>query len=705
MLRFAKHLVEKQLTCATSRSLAAPACLPLQVNYFCVGPAPETGHKASKGKFFGRGRGAIAMASLEKLNFDNLVLRSLPIDTSDENVPRQVPGACFSRVSPTPVSNPQTVAFSAQALQLLDLPVAELRRPEFAQYFSGNKLLPGSETAAHCYCGHQFGHFSGQLGDGAAMYLGEVVNKSGERWEIQLKGAGLTPYSRTADGRKVLRSSIREFLCSEAMHHLGIPTTRAGCCVTSDSKVLRDVYYNGNASYEKCTIVLRIAQTFLRFGSFEIFKPTDEITGRKGPSVGRNDILITMLDYAIKTFFPEIQAAHAGNSDERYLAFYREVIHRTARLVAEWQCVGFCHGVLNTDNMSILGLTIDYGPFGFLDRYDADNICNGSDDGARYSYRSQPEICKWNCQKFGEAISEALPTVLSKPVLEEFDQTFSEHYLSKMRKKLGLVRKELPEDKELFEALLQTMTETGADFTNTLRGLSKLSLPGCQDFDSSLERTRSFLLSQCCSVQELIKACKPRMDPRQLQMLMLLLSTNPSLLMQLGGQGKIMREFERMEKLEEIKDLTQEQKSAADVQKWTDWLEKYTARLKLEAQEGDVEQLNKERVITMNSNNPKFILRNYIAQNAITAAEDGDFSEVQRVLRLLEQPFSEDVDLGELAVAPGDGGSASSTTDDDAGASASVLSETAASQGTAKSCTGTAYDSRPPDWAVDLCVT
>ncbi|KAI8495639.1 hypothetical protein Bbelb_266110, partial [Branchiostoma belcheri] len=588
---------------------------------------PETGHKASKGKFFGRGRGAIAMANLEKLNFDNLVLRSLPIDTSDENVPRQVPGACFSRVSPTPVSNPQTVAFSAQALQLLDLPVSELRRPEFAQYFSGNKLLPGSETAAHCYCGHQFGHFSGQLGDGAAMYLGEVVNKSGERWEIQLKGAGLTPYSRTADGRKVLRSSIREFLCSEAMHHLGIPTTRAGCCVTSDSKVLRDVYYNGNASYEKCTIVLRIAQTFLRFGSFEIFKPTDEITGRKGPSVGRNDILITMLDYAIKTFFPEIQAAHADNSEERYLAFYREVVHRTARLVAEWQCVGFCHGVLNTDNMSILGLTIDYGPFGFLDRYDADNICNGSDDGARYSYRSQPEICKWNCEKFGEAISEALPTVLTKPVLEEFDQTFSEHYLSKMRKKLGLVRKELPEDKELFEALLQTMTETGADFTNTLRGLSKLSLPGCQDFDSSLERTRSFLLSQCCSVQELIKACKPRMDPRQLQMLMLLLSTNPSLLMQLGGQGKIMREFERMEKLEEIKDLTQEQKSAADVQKWTEWLEKYTARLKLEAQEGEVEQLNKERVITMNSNNPKFILRNYIAQNAITAAEDGDFSE------------------------------------------------------------------------------
>eukprot|EP00058_Branchiostoma_floridae_P006699 XP_002592187.1 hypothetical protein BRAFLDRAFT_88076 [Branchiostoma floridae] len=567
------------------------------------------------------------MATLETLNFDNLVLRSLPIDNSGENVPRQVPGACFSK----------TVAFSAQALQLLDLPPAELTRPEFAQHFSGSKLLPGSETAAHCYCGHQFGHFSGQLGDGAAMYLGEVVNKSGERWEIQLKGAGLTPYSRTADGRKVLRSSIREFLCSEAMHHLGIPTTRAGSCVTSDSKVLRDVYYNGNASYERCTIVLRIAQTFLRFGSFEIFKPTDEITGRKGPSVGRNDILITMLDYAIKTFFPEIQEAHA-DSEERYLAFFREIVHRTARLVAEWQCVGFCHGVLNTDNMSILGLTIDYGPFGFLDRYDADNICNGSDDGARYSYRNQPEMCKWNCEKFSEAISEALPTVLSKPVLEEFDPKFSEHYLSKMRKKLGLLKKELPEDK-------------------------------------------------------------------QLQMLMLLLSTNPSLLMQLGGQGKIMREFERMEKLEEIKDLTQEQKATADAQKWTEWLEKYTARLKLETQEaGNVEQLNKERVVTMNSNNPKFILRNYIAQNAITAAEEGDFTEVQRVLRLLEHPYSEDVDLGELAVAPCDGG-ATSTTDDDAGASASVLAETAAAQGTAKSCTGTAYDSRPPDWAVDLCVT
>jgi len=221
------------------------------------------------------------MAQLNSLNFDNLALKTLPIDTEVENFPRQVKGACFSRVNPTPVDNPDVVAYSKTALQHIDLKEEEMETPQFAKYFSGNEILPGSQPAAHCYCGHQFGNFAGQLGDGATMYLGEVVNKAGERWELQLKGAGPTPYSRSADGRKVLRSSIREFLCSEAMHGLGVPTTRAGSCITSDSKIVRDIFYDGNPILEKCTIISRIAPTFIRFGSFEICKPMDSQTGRQ----------------------------------------------------------------------------------------------------------------------------------------------------------------------------------------------------------------------------------------------------------------------------------------------------------------------------------------------------------------------------------------------------------------------------------------
>ncbi|GFR27508.1 protein adenylyltransferase SelO-1, mitochondrial [Trichonephila clavata] len=317
------------------------------------------------------------MSKLKLLNFDNLAISRLPMDPEERNYVRSVNAACFSKVMPTPVENPKLVAYSSSALSLLDLSVEESELEDITEYFSGNKILHGSEPAAHCYCGHQFGYFSGQLGDGAAIYLGEVINARNERWEIQLKGAGLTPYSRTADGRKVLRSSVREFLCSEAMHFLGIPTTRAGTCITSDSKVIRDIFYDNHPKEEYCSIVLRIAPTFIRFGSFEIFKTLDPITGRVGPSVGRYEILYSLLDYVIETFYPEI---HVKSNDliQKYSAFFEEVVLRTARLVALWQCVGFCHGVLNTDNMSILGLTIDYGPFGFLDIYDPNHVCNAS---------------------------------------------------------------------------------------------------------------------------------------------------------------------------------------------------------------------------------------------------------------------------------------------------------------------------------------
>lgn len=224
----------------------------------------------------------------------------------------QVKDACFSRVEPAPLDNPQMVAASASALALLDLPVSEaMEREDAAEYFGGNKAFTGADPVANCYCGFQFGYFSGQLGDGAAMTLGEVLSADGSRQELQFKGSGKTPYSRTADGRKVLRSSIREFLGSEAMHALGIPTTRAGTVVTSDSHIVRDVFYTGRAEEERCSVITRIAPSFLRFGSFEIFRAVDGVTGRAGPSAGNTDLLLRMVDYVCNGFYADVVAANA----------------------------------------------------------------------------------------------------------------------------------------------------------------------------------------------------------------------------------------------------------------------------------------------------------------------------------------------------------------------------------------------------------
>jgi len=386
----------------------------------------------------------------QHLQFVNRAVKSLPIDPKHDNRTREVPNACFSPVNPTPLKAPVLVAASKEALALLD--ITELDEKALAAVFSGNELLPGSFTAAHCYCGYQFGNFAGQLGDGAAIYLGEVQNKLGEKWEIQLKGAGMTPYSRQADGRKVLRSSLREFVCSEAMFHLGIPTTRAGTLVTSDSYVIRDKLYSGDAIQERCSVVLRIAQTFIRFGSFEIAKPADPTTGRSGPSEGNTAIVKKLMDYVIENLFPEIWSQDISEH-AKYKEFYRQVVIRTANLVAHWQTVGFCHGVLNTDNMSIYGLTIDYGPFGFLDRYNPYHICNGSDHHGRYDFKSQPDICYWNLYKLAEALQDLLPLKDAHEELKMYFLTFKESYLRIMRNKLGLLHPD-PADEALFQNLL-----------------------------------------------------------------------------------------------------------------------------------------------------------------------------------------------------------------------------------------------------------
>nr|XP_037279416.1 protein adenylyltransferase SelO, mitochondrial-like [Rhipicephalus microplus]XP_037279417.1 protein adenylyltransferase SelO, mitochondrial-like [Rhipicephalus microplus] len=584
------------------------------------------------------------MSTLETLRFDNLALRTLPVDKETRNYVRTVSGAVFSRVSPAPLESPAMVVFSDDAMMLLDLPASELQRKDAAEYFSGNKLLPGSETAAHCYCGHQFGYFAGQLGDGAAMYLGEVINHKGERWEIQLKGAGLTPYSRSADGRKVLRSSLREFLCSEAMHYLGVPTTRAGTCVTSSTTVSRDMFYDGHPKNEKCSVILRIAPTFLRFGSFEIFKTLDSSTGRVGPSVGRKDILLQLLNYAIETFFPEVHHSCGDDREQMYVEFFKDVVKKTAHLVAKWQCVGFCHGVLNTDNMSILGLTIDYGPFGFMERFDPDHICNTSDDGGRYTYIKQPEICLWNLRKFAEAIQSAVPLSKTLPCLDLYASEYETCFLGGMRRKLGILKKELVEDKDLVTSFYDTLERTGADFTRSFRCLSTLAVPGHPDHEPSKESLLSQLLSCSSSHAELSDHLKAQAGSRDFQLFLILSRNNPELLEQLG-KGALAKEriMAQIEKTKELKEMSAEDFEARKKKMWADWIEAYCKRLMADV-EGvkDLQDLQQDRVDVMNSNNPRFVLRNYIAQQAIDAAEKGDYSEARKVLKILQHPFSDD---------------------------------------------------------------
>nr|XP_023671011.1 selenoprotein O isoform X2 [Paramormyrops kingsleyae] len=530
---------------------------------------------------------AVCRSLLERLPFHNLALRRLPLDPSLEPGVREVRGACFSRVQTQPLLSPRFVAVSEPALALLGLSVQDvLSDPLAPEYLSGSKIMPGSEPAAHCYCGHQFGSFAGQLGDGAACYLGEVKapadqsedllreNPSG-RWEIQVKGAGPTPYSRQADGRKVLRSSIREFLCSEAVFALGIPTTRAGSLVTSDLHVLRDVFYDGRARRERCSVVLRIAPTFIRFGSFEIFKPADEFTGRQGPSVGRDDIRAQLLDYVIETFYPEIQQSHTDR-EARNAAFFREVTRRTARLVAQWQCVGFCHGVLNTDNMSILGLTLDYGPFGFMDRFDPDFVCNASDNMGRYSYQAQPAVCRWNLACLAEALGPELPEGQAQAILDEYLPLYNTFYLGNMRRKLGLLRKEEAEDELLVTELLQTMHNTGADFTNTFRSLSQVPCPKEGEVEADvLEAAVNLLLEQCASLEELKAANKPTMDQRELLMILSLAESNPAIFQLLAGKKMVTRQLEKLARLKELMDTNQEVLRSKQREDWTRWMKQY----------------------------------------------------------------------------------------------------------------------------------
>lgn len=473
--------------------------------------------------------------------------------------------AFYTRLPAAPLPAPYLVGFSADAARALGLDSAIAADPGFAELFVGNATREWPQPAlpyASVYSGHQFGVWAGQLGDGRALSLGELEH-DGVRYELQLKGSGRTPYSRMGDGRAVLRSSIREFLCSEAMHHLGIPTTRALTVIGSDQPVRRE-------EIETAAVVTRVSPSFVRFGHFEHFYAAD-----------RTSELRALAEHVIDRFYPACREA-----DDPMLALLGAVVERTAELVAQWQAVGFCHGVMNTDNMSILGLTIDYGPFGFVDGFNAGHICNHSDTQGRYAYRMQPQIAHWNCfclaqsllpligAHYDDAVRQERSIADAQAALERFKDHFGPALECRFQAKLGLAEAR-EGDSALADRLLELMHASRADFTLTFRRLARVS----------------------------------RHDA--------------------GGDGPVRDMFHDLAGID-------------------GWLADYRARLAAETRD------DAARSEAMNRVNPKYVLRNHLAEMAIRRAKEKDFSELERLAAVLRRPFDEQPEHEAYAALPPD---------------------------------------------------
>lgn len=401
------------------------------------------------------------MKSLKEQDYKNDFTSTFPGDESGDLSPRQTPGVLYSKAIPTPVSKPKLLAWTEDLAEDLGIAYPE---EEDIELLAGNRVTASMHPYAACYAGHQFGNWAGQLGDGRAITLGEWKN-NGKQVELQLKGAGPTAYSRRADGRAVLRSSVREYLMSEAMHHLGVPTTRALSLVATGDEILRDMFYNGNAAYEPGAIVMRVSESFLRFGNFEMLASRRE-----------TENLEKLVNWTIDRYYPHI------TGENRIITWYKEVVERTAQLMAEWHRVGFVHGVMNTDNMSILGQTIDYGPFSFMDDYDLSFTPNTTDlPGRRYAFGNQPSIGYWNLSKLGSGL---LPLFDEPEPLEEamklYEEVFWDKYYEMMGKKLGLgeIKKE---DRELVSNFEKQLAFIKADMTIFYRLLIDLPLDATED--------------------------------------------------------------------------------------------------------------------------------------------------------------------------------------------------------------------------------
>jgi uncharacterized protein YdiU (UPF0061 family) len=398
--------------------------------------------------------------NVAELRYADRFVRELPGDARDDHRTREVLGACYSRVQPTHVARPELLALVPEVAALIELDPQPT--PELVEILGGNRVVPGMAPYAACYGGHQFGTWAGQLGDGRAITLGEVVTTAGETWELQLKGAGPTPYSRRADGRAVLRSSLRELVCSEAMHHLGVPTTRALSLVTTGEPVQRDLLYDGHPAYEPGAVVCRVAPSFLRFGSYEIHAAR-----------GDHDTLRRLVRFTLERFYP----AYLEGDRLDIAGWFAEVAQRTAWLVSEWLRVGFVHGVMNTDNMSILGLTIDYGPYGWIEPFDPDWTPNITDaSGRRYRFGQQPAIARWNLAQLGNALAPLVDDV--DPLRRTIDRFAGEaaalHRHGSLRK-LGLSgrRDTGSDDDDLLGSLHAMLVEIETDMAIFFRALAR----------------------------------------------------------------------------------------------------------------------------------------------------------------------------------------------------------------------------------------
>ncbi len=525
------------------------------------------------------------------LNFDNIFVRELPGDPSDAPHVRQVHGAFYSRVKPTPVRDPQLLAWSHEVADALGLSEADVRSPDFAAVFGGNASMPGMEPYSACYGGHQFGNWAGQLGDGRAITLGEAINSRGERLELQLKGAGPTPYSRRADGRAVLRSSIREFLCSEAMHHLGVPTTRALSIVTTGEGVVRDMFYDGNPRVEPGAVVCRVAPSFIRFGNFELFAAR-----------GDEDNLRRLVDFTIARDFPGL----VEPSGQRRAAWFRTVCESTATLVAHWMRVGFVHGVMNTDNMSILGLTIDYGPYGWIDNFDPDWTPNTTDAGGRrYRFGHQPRVAHWNLLQLANAL---FPVFGEVGPLQDGLRRFAEVYEEQSRRmnadKLGLVAlrdEDLPE----FDTLHRLLTGAELDMTIFFRILSELDGVG--------EALAGGMIG--------IDTGTGAVDAADV------VASNGHVTATGGAGAEWVSRFEPA-----AYSAARFEENAQALANWLAW---YRARVAEEGRPADARRRQMKAV------NPRFVLRNYLAQQAIDAAEQGDAGTVVELLDVMRRPYDE----------------------------------------------------------------
>lgn len=511
--------------------------------------------------------------TISDINFLNHFTEHLPADSEHQNFPRQVENAAYSLVNPSKVAQPRLIAYEPDVAELLNIKQETINSEEFTALVSGNLVLPPMQPYAMCYGGHQFGQWAGQLGDGRAINLGEITNKNQQLTTMQLKGSGLTPYSRTADGLAVLRSSVREFLCSEAMYHLGIPTTRAlSLCLTSEH-VLRDMFYDGNAAYEPGAVVCRVSNSFMRFGSFQL------------PSQ-RNDmaLLKQLVDYNIVHHY-----SHLGKpSKEVYLAWFNEICQRTCELVVHWMRVGFVHGVLNTDNMSIIGETIDYGPYGWIDNFDLHWTPNTTDaHGKRYRFGAQSVVSQWNLYQLANAIypliEEAEPLQI---IIDNYPKMYQNKWLTMMLSKLGLApnkHSSNKDDEALINDLEDLLSQVATDMTIFYRLLAKIPI----DEKSPIESIWLDTIKDCYY------------SPNEL--------------------------------------------SDEYINAMSAWMKRYQIRATKNKSSSE------DRQNKMNAVNPKYVLRNYLAQQAIELTHNNDFTMLHQLQQVLRTPYNEQPEFDHFA--------------------------------------------------------